>query len=44
MDTVKGAGIPDVENIMMNHSIPVGDADFEKWTAELKAQLAELEG
>ncbi|MBQ4425479.1 MAG: transketolase [Lachnospiraceae bacterium] len=43
MDTVKGAGVPEVENMDMNHSIPVSDEQFERWTAELKAQIAEWE-
>lgn len=43
LDTVKGAGVPDVENTEMNHSIPVSNAQFEKWTAELQAQIAEWE-
>lgn len=43
LDTVKGAGIPDVEKIDANHSISVSDEQFEKWTAELRAQLSELE-
>ena len=43
MDTVKGAVIPDVEATPMNHSIPVGDEQYAKWTAELKKQLKELE-
>ena len=44
MDTVKGAGIPEVEQLPMNHSIAVDDAQYAKWTADLKAQLNELEG
>ena len=44
LDTVKGHGISDVENTEMNHSMPVNDERYEKWTAELKAELAELEG
>ena len=44
MDTVKGAGIPEVEQIPMNHSIAVDDMQYAKWTADLKAQLKELEG
>ncbi len=44
LDTVKGAGVADVANTVMNHSIPVNDEKFEKWTGELKAELAELEG
>lgn len=43
MDTVKGAGIKDVAETAMNHSMPVDDAKFEKWSAELKAELAALE-
>ena len=43
MDTVKGAGIPDVEATPMNHSIPVSDEQYAKWTAELNKQLKELE-
>ena len=43
LDTVKGAGVADVANTVMNHSIPVNDEKFEKWTGELKAELAELE-
>ena len=44
LDTVKGAGVADVANTVMNHSIPVNDEKFEKWTGKLKAELAELEG
>ena len=44
LDTVKGAGIADVEQTVANHSMSVGDAAFEKWTAELRTHLAELEG
>ena len=44
MDTVKGAGIEEVSNMVMNHSIPVNDEKYEKWTGELKAELATLEG
>ena len=44
LDTVKGAGIEEVENTLMNHSMPVNDEKYEKWTAELKAELAALEG
>ena len=44
MDTVKGAGIQEVADTVMNHSIPVSDEQYEKWTAQLKAELAELEG
>lgn len=44
LDTVKGAGIREVEDTAMNHSLPVSDEQFERWTAQLKARLAELEG
>ena len=44
LDTVKGAGVREVEDTLMNHSIPVNDEKYEKWTAELKAELAALEG
>ena len=44
MDTVKGAGIQEVADTVMNHSLTVNDEQFEKWTAQLKAELAELEG
>ena len=44
LDTVKGAGIPEVEQTAANHSMSVGDAAYEKWTAELRQCLAELEG
>ena len=43
LDTVKGCGIPDVVNTAANHSMSVGDAEFEKWTAELKEELKGLE-
>ena len=44
LDTVKGAGIKEVEDTAMNHSIPVSDEQFERWTAQLKAELEGLEG
>jgi len=44
LDTVKGAGIQDVAETAMNHSLPVSDEQYEKWTAQLKAELAQLEG
>jgi len=44
LDTVKGAGIPDVEQTAANHSMSVGDAAYEKWTAGLRRLVAELEG
>ena len=44
LDTVKGAGIQEVASTLMNHSMPVNDEKYEKWTTELKAELAALEG
>lgn len=44
LDTVKGAGIPEVEQMVMNHSVSVTDERFDKWTAQLQAQLSALEG
>lgn len=43
LDTIKGHGIADVENTEMNHSMPVNDERYAKWTGELKAELAALE-
>lgn len=44
MDNVKGAGIADVANTVMNHSLPVSDEQYEKWMGQLQAELAALEG
>lgn len=44
MDTVKGFGVPEVAQTDMNHSLSVSDEQYEKWTAQLRAELAELEG
>ena len=44
LDTVKGHGVDEVEQTAMNHSMPVTDERFERWTAELKAKLDALEG
>ena len=43
LDTVKGAGIPEVEAIPMNHSIPVSHEQFDGWKALLEAEIARLE-
>lgn len=43
LDTVKGYGIDDVANTKMNHSLPVNDEQYEKWTAQLDAELKALE-
>ncbi len=44
MDTVKGYGVQEVADTVMNHSLPVSDGQFEEWTARLRAELAGLEG
>ena len=44
LDTVKGAGIQEVADMPMNHSISVNDDQYGRWTAQLQAELAELEG
>lgn len=44
MDTVKGAGICEVANTKMNHSLPVSDEQYERWMAQLCAELSLLEG
>ena len=44
LDTVKGAGVQEVADTVMNHSLPVSDEQYETWMARLKAQLAALEG
>ena len=38
------AWIEEVANTLMNHSLPVNDEKYEKWTGELKTELAALEG
>ena len=42
LDTVKGAGIKDVEETMSNHSMNVGPELCDKWISELRAELAAL--
>ena len=44
MDTVKGAGVKDVEDTEANHSISISDEQFEKWSAQLNAEIGALEG
>ena len=39
MDTLKGAGIPEVAETVMNHSIPVSDEQYERWMAQLGSEL-----
>lgn len=44
MDTVKGAGVPEVENTEYNHSMNVSAETCERWLADLRTQLAALSG
>ena len=37
LDTVKGAGIREVADMPMNHSISVNDDQYGRWTAQLQA-------
>ena len=43
MDTVKGKGIKDVEETLSNHSMNMPTETYDKWLAELKAELAAME-
>lgn len=43
LDTVKGAGVPEVEAIPMNHSIPVSDEQFDRWKKDLEEKITRLE-
>jgi transketolase len=43
MDSVKGAGVPDVENTFGNHSMSPSKDTCDKWLAELRAELAAME-
>lgn len=43
LDTVKGAGIQEVADIPMNHSISVSDSQYHRWAAQLRAALSALE-
>ena len=44
LDTVKGAGVPEVEQTEYNHSLNVTAQQCDNWLAGLRAQLEELEG
>ena len=44
LDTVKGAGIKEVEETMSNHSMSPKPEVFERWAAGLKAELQQMEG
>ena len=43
LDTIKGHGVKEIEETRMNHSLPVNDEKYARWTAELRANLAEWE-
>lgn len=42
LDSVKGQGVPDVENTMSNHSMTPAPEALDKWLGELNAQLAAM--
>ena len=44
LDTIKGAGVPDVENTAANHSMNVPPETCDKWLEALRAELAALKG
>lgn len=44
LDTVKGAGIPEVAEMTMNHSISVSDGQYQAWSAWLRAEIAGMGG
>lgn len=39
MDTLKGAGIPEVAETVMNHSVPISDEQYDTWMAQLGREL-----
>lgn len=43
LDTIKGAGVKEVEDTFSNHSMTVGPEVFDRWINMLKEQLAALE-
>ncbi|MCH1980893.1 transketolase [Lawsonibacter sp. OA9] len=42
MDTVKGAGVKEIEETMGNHSMAVGADKFDEWLSELNEKLAAM--
>lgn len=44
LDSIKGAGVKEVEDTVSNHSMTVGPEVFDRWIAGLKQELAALEG
>ncbi len=43
LDTIKGAGVPEVENTEFNHHVTVNKEKCRRWIADLENQLKELE-
>ena len=44
LDTVKGKGVKEVEDTVMNHSLTVNEETFDRWIAEVQAELDRLNG
>ena len=44
LDTVKGKGVPEVEQTAGNHSMNVGQDVFDRWLDGLYAEKAAMEG
>ncbi|MBQ8305892.1 MAG: transketolase [Blautia sp.] len=44
LDTVKGAGVREVEETMNNHSLTMPQETYDRWLAELHSELDALEG
>ncbi len=44
LDSIKGAGVTEVEETVSNHSMTVGAEVFDRWLAVLRDELAALEG
>ena len=42
LDSIKGAGIPEVEETVANHSMMVSREQADRWIAQLEAKRAEL--
>lgn len=43
LDSIKGHGVKEVEETRGNHSMPVNDERYARWSDELKEQIAALE-
>jgi transketolase len=44
LDSIKGAGVKEVEETFSNHSMTVGQDAFDRWIHGLKEELSVLEG